>query len=277
LIPRLKNLHAVIDLNKLEIRERKMVNPLKKNRKEILALIFLLFIIMVPVMNLIPSNYSLLLEDKKPKTSAPDEDSILWKLGRGLPGIGATMQPRLVNLSEGGDTFIVVGTDRGIATITLDGLINMSYRTFGPVIDFELIDDISGDHLKDIALIYYYQEHPNLITIASNNGSELWKFKPIIEAINPNTFEKQNFMTYSWDIITINDLTGDSVPEIAIGSWYRIFIINGRTGRAIWLNDEHFTNDIWKLATINDLDQNGYRTLIAGSEDSFCFFVQKPL
>ena len=85
------------------------------------------------------------------------------------------MKPRLVNFTENGESLIIVGTDKGLATITLDGFISMSYRTFGPVIDFDIIEDISGDDIDDIVLITYYKDHPNLIAIASNNGSEIWK------------------------------------------------------------------------------------------------------
>ena len=56
------------------------------------------------------------------------EDSILWKFGKGLPGTGATMKPRLVNFTENGESLITVGTNGGIATITSDGFINMSYK-----------------------------------------------------------------------------------------------------------------------------------------------------
>jgi len=204
------------------------------------------------------------------------EDSILWKLGKGLPGTGATMKPRLVNFTENGDSLIIIGTDEGLATITLDGFINMSYRTFGPVIDFDIIEDISGDNTNDIILITYYNAHPNLIAIASNNGTELWKFKPTIEGISSETFETQNFITYTWDLEIINDINEDSISEIVIASWYRIIVVNGRSGSKIWMRDGDFTNDVWKLAVLEDINNNGYETIIAGSEEGkLCAFDTK--
>jgi len=177
------------------------------------------------------------------------------------------MQPRLVNFTEGGPPLIVVGTDGGIATITLDGFIIMSYRTFGPVIDFEIIEDISGDNQDDIVLITYFQEHPNLIAISSNNGSEIWKFKPTIEGISTETYQTQNFIPYSWDIKLIDDITSDTISEIVISSWHRLIVVNGKSGNKVWMNDHDFTNDVWKLEIVGDINGNGAETIIAGSEE----------
>ncbi len=240
-----------------------------KLRYKICSIAALIIILSLPIINFIPGNLFINDFSNKPKTQADDsgEDSILWKLGKGLPGSGATMQPRLVNFTEGGPPLIVIGTDGGIATITLDGFIIMSYRTFGPVIDFEIIEDISGDNQDDIVLITYFQEHPNLIAISSNNGSEIWKFKPTIEGISSETYQAQNFIPYSWDIKLINDITSDTISEIVISSWHRLIVVNGKSGNKVWMNDHDFTNDVWKLEVVEDINGNGAETIIAGSEE----------
>jgi len=214
-----------------------------KFRYKAYSITALIIILSLPITNFFLGNLFINDFSNIPKTQAEDsgEDSILWRLGKGFPGSGATMQPRLVNFTEGGTPLIVVGTDGGIATITLDGFLNMSYRTFGPVIDFEIIEDISGDNQYDIVLITYYQEHPNLIAISSNNGSEIWKFKPTIEGISTETYQAQNFIPYSWDIKLI--------------------------GNKVWMNDHDFTNDVWKLEVGEDINGNGFETIIAGSEE----------
>ena len=240
-----------------------------KLTNRIFTTIVLIFIVIMPVIQLYPMNLSNDDISRNLKTQSNDSgvDSILWKLGIGLPGTGPTMQPKLVNFTKGGEPLIVVGTDEGLATITLDGFINMSYRTFGPVIDFDIIEDISGDNIDDIVLITYHKEHPNLIAISSNNASEIWKFKPIIEGISTETYEKQDFITYTWDLKIINDITGDSISEIVIGSWYRLIIVNGKSGNKIWMNDKDFSNDVWKLEALEDINNNGFETIIAGSEE----------
>ena len=240
-----------------------------KFRYKTYSIAALVIILCLPISNFILGNLFINDVSNKPKIQAEDsgEDSIIWKLGRGFPGSGATMQPRLVNLTEGGPPLIVVGTDGGIATITLDGFLNMSYRTFGPVIDFEIIEDISGDNQNDIVLITYYQEHPNLIAISSNNGSEIWKYKPTIEGISPETYETQNFIPYSWDIKLINDITSDFISEIVISSWHRLIVVNGKSGNKVWMNDLDFTNDVWKIEVVEDINGNGFETIIAGSEE----------
>ncbi len=224
---------------------------------------------MMPFLVMIPLNYASPGLNNNIKSQAENSgvDSILWKLGKGLPGTGATMQPRLVNFTNGGEKLIVVGTDGGIATITLNGLINMSYRTFGSVINFATIKDISGDLADDLVLITYDQEYPNVIAIASNNGSEIWKFKPTIEGIDPTTYAMHDFITNTWDIKIINDINDDSIPEIAISSWFRLFIVSGKDGNELWINKNDFTNDIWKLEVLEDINGNGFETIIAGSEE----------
>ncbi|MFX1363338.1 MAG: hypothetical protein ACFFCE_18945 [Promethearchaeota archaeon] len=247
-----------------------------KAKRRIFVLVILIFGLFLPLFYGFQSNnlkvdFSSGLNTTQANGSS--EDSVIWKLGKGLPGSGATMKPRLINLTESSESLIIVGTDEGLAAITLDGFINMSYRTFGPVIDFDIIEDISGDSNDDIILITYYNEHPNLIAIASNNGTELWKFKATIEGISPETFETQEFITYTWDIEAINDINDDSISEIVISSWYRIFVVSGKTGEKIWMRDGDFTNDVWKLAILEDINNNGFETIIAGSEEGkLCAF-----
>ncbi|MFW9987794.1 MAG: hypothetical protein ACFFC3_03995, partial [Candidatus Odinarchaeota archaeon] len=244
-----------------------------RNKSEIKKRIFILIILIcgfiLPLTYGFPLNsFSVNLSNSlNTQANSLSEDSILWKLGRGLPGTGATMKPRLVNFTENGESLIIVGTDEGLAAITLDGFINMSYKTFGPVIDFDTIDDISGDNSSDIILIIYYNKLPNIIAIASNNGTELWKFKPIIEGISAETYEIQDFITYTWDLEIINDIDDDSISEVVISSWYRIFVINGKDGTEMWMRDKDFTNDVWKLAILEDINNNGFQEIIAGSED----------
>jgi len=241
----------------------------KRLARKILGLSFLILILIMPLISMIPLNYANPDLNNNIKTQAEDSgvDSILWKLGKGLPGTGATMQPRLVSFTSGGEKFIIVGTDGGIATITLNGFINMNYRTFGDVIDFEIIKDISGDSASDIVLITYDQEYPNVIAITSNNGSEIWKFKPTIEGIDPTTYATHDFITNTWDIKIINDINDDSVPEIAISSWFRLIVVSGKDGNELWIKNNDFTNDIWKLEVLEDINGNGFDTIISGSEE----------
>ncbi|MFX1499591.1 MAG: PQQ-binding-like beta-propeller repeat protein [Promethearchaeota archaeon] len=251
-----------------------------KNNSKVMNKIFLLIILIcsliLPIAYIFPSNnlnVDISSGLNTTQANGSSEDSVIWKLGKGLPGTGATMKPRLVNFTDGNESLIIVGTDEGLAAITLEGVINMSYKTFGSVIDFDIIEDISGDSIDDIILIAYYNDHPNLIAIASNNGTELWKFKPTIEGINTETFETQKFITYTWDVEAINDINDDSISEIVISSWYRIFVISGKSGEKIWMRDGDFTNDIWKLAVLEDINNNGFETIIAGSEEGkLCAF-----
>ncbi|MBD3213192.1 MAG: hypothetical protein GF311_11350 [Candidatus Lokiarchaeota archaeon] len=195
-----------------------------------------------------------------------EESSILWKFDNGLPGTGATMQPRLVNISEG-EQIIVIGMDQGLATISLEGNILMSYSTFGEVMDFTLLDDISGDNQKDIALITYDQNTYNLMVISSNDGTELWKYKATIQGFDSETYERKEFITYIWDVIAINDITSDGISDLVISSWYRLIALNGKTGEIVRSDENSFSDDVWRLGTLEDTNGNGYEEIIAGSQD----------
>jgi len=241
-----------------------------KITKKIVAAYIVIIITLVPFINIFPFNYvknDLNNNCIKTQTVGSGIDPILWKIGKGLPGTGATMQPRLVNFTDSGEKLIVVGTNEGIATISLDGFINISYRTFGPVINFDIIKDISGDSAYDLVLITYDQDYPNLIAITSNNGSEIWKFKPTIEGIDPTTYATHDFITHAWDIKVINDINDDSIPDIAITSWFRLIVVSGKDGNELWINSNDFTNDVWKLEVLEDINGNGFDTIITGSEE----------
>ena len=233
-----------------------------KKYSKILTIFIIVLILIIPVAILIFPNLNSYNSPPNFETQADDSDinAILWKFGQGLIGSGPTMQPRLVRFTEGGDQFIVIGMDGSIATITLNGLINMSYITFGEVIDFELIDDISGDFADDIVLITYDQEHPNVIAISSKDGKELWFFKPQVESIDLETFATQDFTPYTWDIEIVNDINEDGISDVVISSWYKLIVLDGKNGGELWVNEVDFTNDIWRIEILNNM-------IIAGSEN----------
>ncbi|MCK4237665.1 MAG: PQQ-binding-like beta-propeller repeat protein, partial [Candidatus Lokiarchaeota archaeon] len=233
-----------------------------KKYYKILTLFVIVFILIVPVIELVVPKSSIKKSPINSKTPSNNSDinAILWKFGQGLIGEGPTMQPRLVRFTEEGEQFVVVGTDGGLAVINLDGFINMTYITFKEVIDFDLIDDISGDDAMDIVLNTYDQERPNVFAVSSKDGEELWSYTPKVESIASDTFATQEYIPYTWDVKTISDINGDGTSDVVISSWYKLIALNGKTGNEIWVNDADFTNDIWKIEFYNN-------TIVAGSEN----------
>ncbi|MEJ2251913.1 MAG: hypothetical protein P8Y97_19920 [Candidatus Lokiarchaeota archaeon] len=125
-------------------------------------------------------------------------------------GEGPVTDPRLVKFDENGEEYIVFGTDEGIVVISKFGDIVMSYRTDASVIAFDLIEDISGDGFKDIALITYTAKKDNVMAISSDKGILLWNYKRSSQTLaldaekNPMiyltyTAEKDNIMAISSD------------------------------------------------------------------------------
>ncbi len=233
-----------------------------KKYNKILTSFVIGFILIVPVIELVILKSSIKKSPINSKTPSNNSDinAILWKFGQGLIGEGPTMQPRLVRFTEEGEQFVVVGTDGGLAVINLDGFINMTYITFKEVIDFDLIDDISGDDAMDIVLNTYDQERPNVFAVSSKDGEELWSYTPKVESIASDTFTTQEYIPHSWDVKAINDINKDGISDVVISSWYKLIALDGRTGYEIWVNDKDFTNDIWKIEFYND-------TIVAGSEN----------
>ncbi|GAH05968.1 unnamed protein product, partial [marine sediment metagenome] len=74
-------------------------------------------------------------------------------------------------------------------------------------------------------------------------------------------------ITHTWDIKVINDINDDSIPDIAITSWFRLIVVSGKDGNELWINSNDFINDIWKLEVLEDINGNGFDTIIAGSEE----------
>ncbi|MFX1387321.1 MAG: PQQ-binding-like beta-propeller repeat protein [Promethearchaeota archaeon] len=227
--------------------------------KKSISIGLIVVLITVPVLAiLLPALIDYYYEEPL-KEGDKDIDSLLWRFGRGMPGTGATMEPQKVTFTPGGEEYIVVGTDGGIATLTLDGVISMSYMTFGEVITFDLIQDISGDNQKDIVLVVYDRDHANVIAIASNNGYELWKYDPRVLGYDSETFAPREFITYTWDIEVVEDINDDDVDDVIISSWNKIIALEGDDGDEIWENDDACTNDIWNIEYLDD-------KIIAGSE-----------
>lgn len=233
-----------------------------RNLYHSLEIFLILFMLILPVVEstLSYSSTSNLAITSENQQEGPKEDAILWKYGQGLIGTGSTMQPRLVHFSQGGDPYIVVGMDGSLATISLDGYIEMSYITFGEVIDFDLIDDISGDNAADIVLNVYDQEHPNVIAISSKDSEELWIYRPQVESVDQTTLNTKYYTPYTWDVQTINDINNDGISDVAISAWYKVIVLDGKTGRELWVNSKDLTNDIWKIKLLDNM-------IIAGSEN----------
>ena len=113
------------------------LKPFVKKHKKPISMGIIAALVAVPILAIIlPALIDYYLPEDL-NEGDQDTDSLLWRFGRGMPGTGATMQPQKVTFTSGGEEYIVVGTDGGIATLTLDGVMGMSYMTFGDVITFD--------------------------------------------------------------------------------------------------------------------------------------------
>ncbi|MEJ2279875.1 MAG: hypothetical protein P8Y70_19335, partial [Candidatus Lokiarchaeota archaeon] len=180
-------------------------------------------------------------------SSDPKIDSLL--------GEGPVTDPRLVKFDENGEEYIVFGTDEGIVVISKFGDIVMSYRTDASVIAFDLIEDISGDGFKDIALITYTAKKDNVMAISSDKGILLWNYKRSSQTLaldaekNPMIYQQE--VDNVWDIEKATDINSDGISEILIASTSEIIMLDGATGGVVWVNSNACSNNVWRLEYSN--------------------------
>ena len=68
----------------------------------------------------------------------------------------------------------------------------------------------------------------------------------------------------------IDDVNGDNVREIVVGSWENAAIVlSGMDGSLVWRTTVGTTNggDVWTVSAIDDLSGDGFKDVIAGSFD----------
>ncbi len=203
-----------------------------------------------------------------PRTSDHEQvESLLWKMASsGLPGTHPTMRPFMSNFTDTGPNYIIVGTDKGLAVISAtNGSVKVNFNTFESVVDIIVTGDLSGDNQRDLVAVVLDQGHPNIFAIASSDGRQLWSFNPTILGFNKETLLQQNYTTFSWDIESVEDLNGDSIQDVVLSSWFRIYALDGASGLQIWANTESCTDDIWKITIFPDINQDNHDEIAAGS------------
>ncbi|MFW6173944.1 MAG: hypothetical protein ACOC5T_09385, partial [Elusimicrobiota bacterium] len=236
-------------------------NILINNRKSKLVFLALIFIIISGISTsrtVYPSlrpNLNIHYQDTSQNNQI--NDSILWSFNQGLVGNSPTVQPRLVNLTEGGEPFILIGSDSGISLIDLDGCVVFSYETQGEVLDFEVIGDISQDGQKDIALVVLDQIHPNVLVLDSNKSEVIWNIDPKTTGFDPQTSKKREFTTQSWNVKAIGDINQNNFTDLAFSSWKNIYLVDGKDGSVIWKNEKTFSDDVWTLKVLDSLIVGG--------------------
>ena len=194
-------------------------------------------------------------------------DSILWKVSHsGIPGTYPTMPPFVSNFTEVGPNYIIVGTDKGLAVLAMNGSTRIKFDTFQPVIDIAVAGDLSGDDQRDLVAVVLDQDHPNIYAISSTDGAQLWSFNPTILGFNKDTLLQQNYTTYSWDIESVDDLNNDGVQDLVLSSWFRVFALSGITGQVLWTNSISCSDDVWKIAVIDDINLDNQKEIIVASE-----------
>ncbi len=142
-------------------------------------------------------------------------------------------------------------------TVTVHGDVWRHIRSIKP------LQDLTGDSIPEIVAV---SENDTLYCINGNgyiNGDVIWKFPT-----SPPYLER--------GMITIPDVDGDGVRDIAIGTVWggrQVRVISGRTGSLIWQYDTHEYGDggwVYEVSEFVDLTGDSIPEILAcAGDDSY--------
>jgi len=185
-------------------------------------------------------------------------------------GISGTIEADLLSADLTGDgaTEILIGTSRGLYVLSGDTLL-YHIPTSSPVIDVELLDDITGNGRPDIALATGDAYFPNIRAYDGTSGKKAWHFVPKQEVFIENLMWTEQ-QTRTFDIEAV-DLNRDGIADVAATSGYRVHAVDGRTGASLW----HFeaVDNMWKVAAIGDVNGDLVPDLAAGGQNGFIYVI----
>ncbi|MFH1848950.1 MAG: PQQ-binding-like beta-propeller repeat protein [archaeon] len=168
------------------------------------------------------------------------------------------------------DEGVIAGTTTGIFILDTSGNPVSQFPTKAPVMDLELVGDISGDGISDICIATADQEFANVAVFDRATAQTIWTYKPMIDAYDEELMWVRK-ETITWDIEVVGDIDGDGRREIAAASGWGVHLLDGGTGEPLWVFNA--TNDIWQVKATGDLNGDGFGELAAGSQDGFLYLI----
>jgi len=117
------------------------------------------------------------------------------------------------------------------------------------------LPDMNGDGIADVLFCGWDNEHRvfNVSGAGELVGNQIWA---------RNTGASNHAAT------VIDDVNGDGVPEVVVGTWQasnQVICLDGADGSTVWTYDNGSYNYIMRLVTIDDVDGDGHRDLAVGS------------
>ena len=185
-------------------------------------------------------------------------------------GISGTIEADLLSadLTGDGEAEVLVGTPRGLYVLS-GGTLLYHIPTSSPVIDVELLSDVTGDGRPDFALATGDAYFPNIRAYDGVSGEKAWHFVPKQEVFIENLMWTEQ-QTRTFDIEAV-DLNRDGITDVAATSGYRVHAVDGRTGASLWYFEA--VDNMWKVAAIDDVNGDQVPDVAAGGQNGLIYVI----
>ena len=185
-------------------------------------------------------------------------------------GLGGSIESDVLtaDLTGDGEIETLLGTSKGLYIISQGNLLNY-IPTSSSVTDVALLDDVTGDGRQEVVLAVADTSFPNIRCYHGATGEKVWQFVPKQEVFLQNLmWTEQQMLTFD---IETTDVNSDNFEDVVATSGYCAYAIDGRTGTEIWRFETG--NNLWKVAVVPDLDDDGASDLAIGGQDGYLYVL----
>lgn len=187
----------------------------------------------------------------------------------GISGSITTKDVFLENLTYGA-TYIVFGTSTGLYVFTKDGALEDYVQTSGPVTNLAVLDDLTGDGKKEIAISTGNAYFPNVMCYDTAKGERQWEFSPKTEVYDPYILWTMK-QTSVFDMASADDLNGNGYRDLVLSSGYAVYALDGKTGERIWEFKD--SDNVWDLLVVDDQNGDGRNDVLAGDQNGYLYLI----
>ncbi len=180
---------------------------------------------------------------------------IEWQKTTGGTSVWALEQ--LDDITGNGIKDILAGSYNGIYYLidvtTGEALFTHNLGGNALILDFWRAGDLNGDGFTDF--IPAYTTVNNAVAISGKDGQLIWS-TPIADQ--------------SWSVAPLNDITGNGINDVAIGTLYsnnRVYFLNGATGEI--LETIHMRDAVDVITALPDITGDNSMEVVAGVRDNF--------